>query len=76
LTVLIQFGTVLWTPKLYWLLLIVPIWGGWSLYSATIGAAKGAAGQADNNTSGGSEDDPALAERRQKRSERRRQKRA
>lgn len=75
LTVLIQFGTVLWSPKSYWLLLVAPVWGGWTLYSTfrgdSSGASKGASAPSEPT-----ETDKELAEKRQKRAERRRQKRA
>ena len=77
LTVVIQFGTVLWSPKLFWLLLVVPVWGGWTMYSTMFGGSKGGAGQSNSSgSSDATEEDKALAERRQKRAEKRRQKRA
>ena len=77
LTVLIQFGTVLWSPKFYWLLAVVPVWGGWTLYSTAFGGSKGGdASQKNKGSSEPTEEDKALADRRQRRSERRRQKRA
>ena len=76
LTVAIQFGS-LWYPRVYWALGIVPIWGGWTLYSTAFGGNSGK-NDAKSSASPGepSEEDKALAEKRQKRSERRRQKRA
>ncbi|CAB9520789.1 expressed unknown protein [Seminavis robusta] len=76
MTVVIQYGAVLWSPRFYWMLVLVPIWGAWTLYSTFrggdgVGASKGAKSSTEP-----AEEDPALADRRQKRSERRRQKRA
>lgn len=70
----IQLGTVLWSPHFYWLLVVVPIGGGWTLYSTFAGDG----GDKSSKTPPGAEpeeEDEALASRRQTRSERRRQKR-
>lgn len=32
LTCIIQYGSVLWSWKVYWLLIMVPPWGAWNLY--------------------------------------------
>jgi len=32
LVVLVQFGTILFSPKFYWLLAVLPPWGAWTLY--------------------------------------------
>ena len=76
-TMLIQFGTVLWSPRFYWLLVGVPIGGGWTLYSTFAGGGKASDGPSKNTPQAeATEEDEALAAKRQKRSERRRQKRA
>ena len=80
LTVVVQFGAVLWTPRLYWLLALVPVWGSYSLYSTFAGGGKGSSGgpskaSTSQSTESTEEEDEAMAARRQKRSERRRQKR-
>ena len=75
LTMLIQFSTVLWSPRFYWLLIVVPIGGGWSLYSTFKGGGDGSAAKKADQVEP-PKDDEALAARRQKRAERRRQKRA
>lgn len=74
-TVIVQYGAVLWTPKLYWLLIGVPIYGVWSLYKTFMGGPSGNNGPAPSVAAGSTEDDEALNARRQKRAERRRQKR-
>lgn len=82
LTVVIQFLAVLWSSKTYWLLLLFPLWGAYSLYHTFgSGSGRGAAGAGSNGSRAsavsGSRavDSEELAERRQKRAERRRQKR-
>jgi hypothetical protein len=74
LTWLVQFGSVLLTRKVYWVLCIVPPWGGWTLYKTFKGGAsdpKGDTGTVDPNAA---EMDPKLADKRKKRAERRQQK--
>jgi hypothetical protein len=76
LTWLVQFGSVLLTSKLYWLLCIVPPWGGWTLYKTFKGGPanqKGNANTADPNGAA-AETDPKLADKRKKRAEKRQQK--
>lgn len=73
LTMLIQFGTVLWSPRFYWFLVAVPVGGGWTLYSTFKGGRDGPAKKTEKNEP--TNEDEALAARRQKRAERRRQKR-
>ena len=78
LTWLVQFGSVLLTRKLYWVLGIVPPWGGWTLYQTFRGGAsntqKGVtAGTGDPNAAA-TETDPQLANKRKKRAEKRQQK--
>ena len=72
LTLLIQFLTVLVSPAFYWLLVILPIWGAYFLYTTFRGDATKAAAPAAATNDAATE---AQTERRQKRAERRRQKR-
>ena len=72
-TVVVQFGAVLWTPKLYWVLVGVPIYGAYSLYKTFFGDKN--SGSSAPIPSEPTEGDEALNDRRQKRAERRRQKR-
>jgi len=85
LVVIVQYGTIFISTKLYWLLLIIPIWGCYKLYTTFFGGGKGGGlgglmpGSGSNQMMGndnGKEQavDPQLAEKRQKRAERRRQK--
>jgi hypothetical protein len=76
LTWLVQFGSVLFTHKLYWLLCIVPPWGGWTLYKTFQGGpgSKGKGVAVDPNTTNTTETDPKLADKRKKRAEKRQQK--
>jgi hypothetical protein len=81
LTWLVQFGSVLFTPKVYWLLCIVPPWGGWTLYKMFKGGPSkvgvdGAAAGTDPNAAAAAatETDPKLADKRQRRAEKRQQK--
>ena len=80
LLVVVQYGTVLVSEKLYWLLVIIPVWGGWKLYSI-FGSKDGLSGLMPNMNPPESNEgvvDGAAAEKanekRQKRAERRRQK--
>lgn len=77
LTVVVQFGAVLWSPRLYWLLGGVPIWYAYSLYSTFAGGGAKAGGVAPTTSQSAepSEEEQELAARRQKRAERRQQKR-
>jgi len=82
LVVLVQFGTILFSPKFYWLLAVLPPWGAWTLYKlfaggnglfgGTPGNDSQKSSQIDNRAEG--VDDDKRAERRQKRAEKRRQK--
>lgn len=36
----VQFGSIILTTKLYYLLLIIPVWGMWSLYNTFYGTTK------------------------------------
>ena len=82
LLTVVQYGSVLISEKFYWLLSIIPVWGGWKIYSTFFGSKGVASGlmgggggdsTMDNN---GNNDttDKAADEKRQKRAERRRQK--
>ena len=62
----IQFGS-LWKEKLLWLLIIFPIWGGYTLYHTFL---KGMLPSKSENV----QEDPIADEKRRKRAERRRQK--
>lgn len=80
LVTVIQYGTVLISEKLYWALVVIPLWGGWKLYSI-FGSKRNGAGLMQNNSGDAddSEDEAATEKaeaKRQKRAERRRQKRA
>jgi len=74
MVLVVQYGALLWSRKLYYILMLVPVWGGYALYSTFFGGGgkKGASGA----TSGmdAAEPDDATKEKRQKRAERRRQK--
>lgn len=74
-TFLVQYGTVLHSTKWYWVLALVPIWGGWKLYT-TFGAGgkKKVAPSSSATEEPGANTTTANADRRQKRSEKRRQK--
>ena len=80
LVVVVQYGSVLMTDKFYFLLLVIPIYGGWKLYSTFFGGSGGLAGmmpksQPENTeASGDSADGDKAAEKRKKRAEKRRQK--
>ena len=41
LVVMVQFGSALISNKFYWLLLAIPIWGMWKLYSIFYGSTGG-----------------------------------
>jgi hypothetical protein len=72
LTILIQFLALLWTPKCYWLLLGLPVWGLYFLYKTFRGGSTPAAAAEATSTK---PDNDKQAERTQQRAERRRQKR-
>ena len=83
LVLIVQYGTIFISTKLYWLLLIIPIWGCYKLYTTFFGGKGGGLGGlmgGSSNQMMGNDDgketavDPQLAEKRQKRAERRRQK--
>jgi hypothetical protein len=70
LTIVVQFGTALWSTKVYWLLAIVPPMGLWKLYNSfqSMYSMPGAA------TTPAEETSDEKTDKRRKRSERRRQK--
>lgn len=72
ITYLIQFGGLLISTKFYYLLLLIPVWAGYSLYKTFFGGGKGSASAPVASST--EDDDPQQTERRQKRAERRRQK--
>jgi hypothetical protein len=71
-TWLVQFGTVLFSQKFYWVLCIVPPWGGWTLYRTFSGGAGNSNTRPTASTT--VDVDPAKADKRQKRAEKRQQK--
>ncbi|KAL3759579.1 hypothetical protein ACHAWU_000878 [Discostella pseudostelligera] len=77
----VQYGSVLLSTKIYWLLVLIPIWGGWKLYSIMKGGLGGlfpnkASTMPTTNESDNVNDDNAEKSnaRKQKRAEKRRQK--
>jgi hypothetical protein len=74
LTVLVQFGTALWSVRVYWLLAIVPPVGIWKLYTTLKSSMPGVAGMQQPDTSPPDETSDEKADKRRKRAERRRQK--
>jgi hypothetical protein len=70
LTVVVQYGSVLHSTKWYWLLMVAPLWGGWTLYQTFRGGGK----KDENISSEEPPPDDAKTEKRQKRAEKRRQK--
>lgn len=81
LVVVVQYGTIFISEKMYWLLAVIPLWGGWKIYSIFFRSKSGNNEATMPNNQVGSNDDavdPTAAEnanaKRQKRAERRRQK--
>lgn len=77
LTWLVQFGTVLWTPKMHWLLAILPPWGAWKLYSTFKGGSSSLFGGASAQSTPSNPKEGVTDEKdakQKKRAERRRQK--
>jgi hypothetical protein len=83
-TLVVQFGSILLTSKFYWLLVGLPFWAAWSLYtmfgggggggiSSLMGGGKTAVPAPPSETSG-TDGKEKQDERRQKRADRRRQK--
>ena len=73
LTWVVQFGSVLWSTKIYWLLAILPPWAAYSTYKTVQGVLPGA-GQQQSSSNNNEPIDDATAQKRQKRAEKRRQK--
>lgn len=75
LTTIVQYGTI-FVHQFYWLLAVIPLWGGYKLYTTFFGS--GAANDFTGSGSVNNEIDQDLvdkaAARKQKRAERRRQK--
>jgi hypothetical protein len=71
LTLVVQYGSVLHSSKWYWLLMVAPIWGGWTLYTTFSGGKKNKGDAASDEPTPTSD---ATTEKRQKRAEKRRQK--
>jgi hypothetical protein len=74
ITLLVQYGTVLHSTKWYWVLALVPIWGGWKLYTTFGGGGKKKVAPSSSATEDPGAKNDANADKRQKRSEKRRQK--
>ena len=72
LVVVIQLGTAFVSSAFYWLLVVLPVWYGYSGYKMLQGFMGG--GASNQAESGEYEIDAATKERREKRAERRRQK--
>mmetsp|Transcript_42430 Transcript_42430/g.50910 ORF Transcript_42430/g.50910 Transcript_42430/m.50910 type:complete len:184 (+) Transcript_42430:47-598(+) len=71
LVVFLQFGTALFSDRLFWGLASIPLWWGYTTYKAKKGASSD---EKDTSDKSGSGEDEALKERREKRAERRRNK--
>jgi hypothetical protein len=75
LTIVIQFGTALWSNKFYWLLCIIPPVGLWTLYSTLKGSMPGSSdGNGTKQDAATPSESEEVTNRRQKRAEQRRQK--
>jgi hypothetical protein len=81
LTVFVQFATILHTAKWFWLLLIVPVYALYTLYTTVYGgAATHGGGNRNKNVDSSTAEAPSSAsskeqqDRRQKRAEKRKQK--
>jgi hypothetical protein len=80
----VQFGSLLLSKRLYWLLLVLPIWGVYTLYKMFGGGGGGGGGASPFGKSSkaaaptGNDEpiDDDKQDRRQKRADRRRQKRS
>jgi hypothetical protein len=70
---LVQAGTTLWSPRFYYLLLILPPWGAYRIYATM----KGAVNPAGTNSGAPQKEEVSeeVLKRRQQRAEKRRQKR-
>ncbi len=81
LVVLVQYGSCLISSKFYWLLLLIPSYGGWKLYRTFSSGLSGFAGVKPQNQLAESNLEPMggdvadeAADKRKRRAERRRQK--
>lgn len=84
IVVLVQFGSVLYSDKFYWILAVpLPLWGLWRLYSTVRSVSPGNddgqsrgwfQGRKRTNDVEMTKEEKDLAEKRRKRAERRRQK--
>mmetsp|Transcript_779 Transcript_779/g.1756 ORF Transcript_779/g.1756 Transcript_779/m.1756 type:complete len:173 (-) Transcript_779:462-980(-) len=73
----VQYGTVFVSDKFYWLLAVIPLWGGWKIYSTFFGSKNKDSSGFMPESQAESTDDAAsekVNEKRQRRAERRRQK--
>ncbi len=72
----VQYGSVLASTKMYWLLVLIPIWGAWKLYSIFKGGVGGMYpdGTMPTDESAVSDDYEKSNAKKQKRAEKRRQK--
>ena len=73
LTLAIQYLAILWTPTVYWALVVFPLWGAYSLYQTFRGG--GGAGSDRQSSAEQAPVDDKVVERRQQRAERRQRKR-
>ena len=76
-TFLVQFATLLWSEKFYWLLVLVPVWGGYVLYDTFASGtsdATGIAGDQQSNSDAASASNRPGTDKREKRATKRRQK--
>ena len=74
--VAVQYGALLWSRRVYGVLLLLPVWAAYGVYTTFLGGGskgKPAAAAAPNNDSNFAEDEDT-AHKRQKRAEKRRQK--
>ena len=81
LTILVQYGSLFWTRKMYYLLMAVPLFWMYSLYSTFLGGGTRTGSSITNNkqqsTPGLSDQEPTnseVSDKRQKRAEKRRKK--
>mmetsp|Transcript_7248 Transcript_7248/g.18014 ORF Transcript_7248/g.18014 Transcript_7248/m.18014 type:complete len:176 (-) Transcript_7248:197-724(-) len=80
LVVVMQYGTVFISDRLYWLLVVLPLWGVWKIYSTFFGSKGGVGGFMPQSSTGNTEPiaDETASEnansKREKRAARRRQK--
>ena len=74
LTVVVQYGSLFFSAKFYYLLAILPLWGAWTLYAMVRGSRHtGTTRETANHQPMREEKDPTV-ERRKQRAEKRRQK--